>query len=105
MRRLAFGCARASAGVDADFLILGTGFGVDLADRPELSAIAGDIATWSDRYEPPADRTNAEMGRHPYVGPGFELMETATRHDAGTAPRANVQRRLDGQHRSDFHRP
>jgi len=60
---------------DADFLILGTGFGADLADRPELSEIAGRIATWSDRYTPPSDRANGEMGRYPYVGPGFELME------------------------------
>lgn len=60
---------------EADFLILGTGFGVNIADRPELSAIAGHIATWADRYVPPADRTNANMGRYPYVGPGFELLE------------------------------
>jgi cation diffusion facilitator CzcD-associated flavoprotein CzcO len=57
---------------ETDFLILGTGFGVDLGDRPELSVIAGHIATWSDRYD---TGDNAEMGRHPYVGPGFELME------------------------------
>ena len=60
---------------DADYLILGTGFGVDLGDRPELSAISGQVATWADRYAAPDDRRNAEMGRHPYVGPGFELME------------------------------
>jgi len=67
---------------DADFLVLGTGFGVDLSRRPELSAIVEHIATWSDRYAAPADRENAEMGRHPYVGPGFELMEKI----AGSAP-------------------
>jgi FAD-dependent urate hydroxylase len=60
---------------EADFVIFGTGFAVDVASRPELSAIAGEIATWSDRYAPSADRVNAEMGRHPYVGPGFELVE------------------------------
>jgi cation diffusion facilitator CzcD-associated flavoprotein CzcO len=60
---------------DTDFLILGTGFGVDLRDRPELSGIADHVATWSDRYAAPSDRSNAEMGRHPYVGPGFELTE------------------------------
>ncbi len=59
----------------ADFLILGTGFGADLADRRELSLIHKHIATWADRYTPEADRTNAEMSRHPYVGPGFELLE------------------------------
>jgi FAD-dependent urate hydroxylase len=60
---------------DADFLIFATGFAVDLGERPELAAIAGHVATWSDRHAPPKQRTNAEMGRHPYVGPGFELME------------------------------
>jgi cation diffusion facilitator CzcD-associated flavoprotein CzcO len=65
----------ASGWHDTDFLILGTGFGVDLSARTELTAIAGHVATWSDRYAPPEDRANAEMGRHPYVGPGFELME------------------------------
>jgi cation diffusion facilitator CzcD-associated flavoprotein CzcO len=60
---------------DTDFLILGTGFGVDLRERPELSAIVDHVATWSDRYPAPADRANAEMGCHPYVGPGFELLE------------------------------
>jgi cation diffusion facilitator CzcD-associated flavoprotein CzcO len=60
---------------DADFLILATGFGADLRDRPELAAIREHVATWADRYAPPEDRANAEMGRYPYVGPGFELME------------------------------
>jgi cation diffusion facilitator CzcD-associated flavoprotein CzcO len=60
---------------DADFLILGTGFDVNLPDRPELSAIVDHIALWADRYTPPADRENAEMARYPYVGSGFELLE------------------------------
>jgi cation diffusion facilitator CzcD-associated flavoprotein CzcO len=59
----------------ADFLILGTGFGVDLHGLPELAGIVNHVATWADRYAAPTDRVNAEMGRHPYVGPGFELME------------------------------
>ncbi len=61
--------------MEADFLILGTGFAADLNDRPELAGLVGGIATWADRYTPPADWTNAAMGRYPYVGPGFELME------------------------------
>jgi cation diffusion facilitator CzcD-associated flavoprotein CzcO len=59
----------------ADFLIFATGFGVDLSDRPEFFTIADHVATWSDRYTAPVQRTNVEMGRHPYVGPGFELLE------------------------------
>jgi FAD-dependent urate hydroxylase len=64
-----------SAWFEADFLILGTGFGVDLHARPELSAIVDHIAVWADRYAPPPDRLDEEMGRHPYVGSGFELTE------------------------------
>jgi FAD-dependent urate hydroxylase len=67
---------------ESDFLILGTGFGADLGDRPELAAFADQIATWSDRYSAPVDRTNAAMGRYPYVGPGFELLEKT----AGSMP-------------------
>jgi cation diffusion facilitator CzcD-associated flavoprotein CzcO len=77
---------------DTDFLILGTGFAVDLADRPELSEIAGHVATWSDRYTASADRANAEMGRHPYVGPGFELMERTP----GTMPGLRRIRMFNG---------
>jgi FAD-dependent urate hydroxylase len=60
---------------DADFLILGTGFAADLEARPELASIVHEIATWSDRHAPRADRIGAEMGRHPFLGPGFQLME------------------------------
>lgn len=56
-----------------DFLILGTGFAVDLPQRPELAAIAPAIATWADRHAPA--RSRPALGRHPYLGPGFELLE------------------------------
>jgi cation diffusion facilitator CzcD-associated flavoprotein CzcO len=62
---------------ETDFLILGTGFGADLSDRPEFTGLVDQIATWSDRYAAPPDRKNVAMGRYPYVGPGFELMEKA----------------------------
>lgn len=55
------------------FLILGTGFAVDLAQRPELAALAPAIATWADRHAPA--RARPALGRHPYLGPGFELIE------------------------------
>ena len=67
---------RTSAGWhEADFLILGTGVGVDLADRPEFSAIAQYIALWGDRYTPPASETDPGAARFPYLGPHFELSE------------------------------
>jgi cation diffusion facilitator CzcD-associated flavoprotein CzcO len=59
----------------ADFVIAGTGFDMDLAARPELAGIAPLAATWADRYTPPAGEGNARLGRYPYLGPDFELLE------------------------------
>lgn len=60
---------------ETDFLILATGFGANLNDRPELAGLTDHIATWADRYPAPEDRANGAMGCYPYVGPGFELQE------------------------------
>ena len=60
---------------ETDFLILGTGVGVELADRPEFSTIAKDIALWQDRYTPPPSETDPVVARFPYLGPHFELVE------------------------------
>src|SRR3954447_24599 len=37
----------------ADFLILGTGYGIDVGAIPELTGLAPRIATWADRFTPP----------------------------------------------------
>ena len=66
----------------ADFLIVATGFRVDLAEQPEFAALAPAIATWGDRYTPPAELRRPELARYPYLGPGFELME----REPGTCP-------------------
>jgi FAD-dependent urate hydroxylase len=58
-----------------DFLILGTGAGVELAERPEFSAIAPYVALWGDRYRPPASEADPAAARFPYIGPHFELSE------------------------------
>lgn len=55
-----------------DFLILATGFAVDLQLRPELASLAPAIATWADRHAPA--RARPALGRHPYLGPGFDLL-------------------------------
>jgi cation diffusion facilitator CzcD-associated flavoprotein CzcO len=60
---------------ETDFLILGTGVGVELAERPEFSAIAPYIALWGDRYRPPASEADPAAARFPYLGPHFELSE------------------------------
>jgi cation diffusion facilitator CzcD-associated flavoprotein CzcO len=59
----------------ADFLILGTGFGVDLRLRPELADLAEHVALWGDCHAPPAGEENPVAALYPYVGPHFELME------------------------------
>lgn len=63
------------ASIEADFLIIGTGFAVDLADRPELARVRSQIALWSDRYEPPPGEANAMMGRYPYLSNAFQFTE------------------------------
>lgn len=60
---------------DADFIILATGFTVETAARPEIAAYADAIATWADRYEPPAELASAELGGFPYLGPHFQFTE------------------------------
>lgn len=55
-----------------DYLILGTGFEVDLGRLDFLSELAPDIELWSDRVrlaDTPIDR---EIGRYPYLGRGLE---------------------------------
>ncbi len=67
-----------------DHLILGTGYRQDLTRRPELAALAPLVQLWRHRDVPitPEDR---HWGEHPYVGPGFELLERVS----GTAPWLN----------------
>ncbi|MCE9673410.1 NAD(P)/FAD-dependent oxidoreductase [Myxococcus stipitatus] len=58
-----------------DKLIVGSGTVTDLSLRPELSNVFDDIALWKDRFTPPAGQSHADLLRHPYLGPGFELQE------------------------------
>jgi cation diffusion facilitator CzcD-associated flavoprotein CzcO len=59
----------------ADFLVVGTGFGIDFAARPELNRIAPHIALWSDRYQPPAGEENTLLGAYPYLSGYFQFTE------------------------------
>ncbi|WP_422918847.1 SidA/IucD/PvdA family monooxygenase [Rhizosaccharibacter radicis] len=61
--------------LDFDFLVVGTGFLVDLGLRPELSAVAGHVALWRDRFAPPPGEEHAGLGSHPYLGDGFQFLE------------------------------
>jgi FAD-dependent urate hydroxylase len=68
--------------VTADHLLLGTGYTIDFARRPELKAIAPQVAFWGDRFTPPEGEGSAEIAAHPYLGRGFELTpKDAQTHD------------------------
>jgi cation diffusion facilitator CzcD-associated flavoprotein CzcO len=67
---------------EVDFVIVGTGFVTDLARRPELAAVEPFVARWADRYQPPEPERHDDLGRHPYLGPSFELTE----RNPGEAP-------------------
>ncbi|MGO8175438.1 NAD(P)-binding domain-containing protein [Rhizobium ruizarguesonis] len=58
-----------------DFLIFGTGFKVDLTNRPELAAIASHIRLWRDRFPVPPDMRNDELETSPDLGDAFEFLE------------------------------
>jgi cation diffusion facilitator CzcD-associated flavoprotein CzcO len=66
----------------ADFIICGTGFEMNVADLPALAPHADLIATWGDRYRPPAGQENPRLARFPYLTPHFALTERVP----GTAP-------------------
>ncbi len=61
--------------IEADFLIVGTGFRIDLAHEPLLAEHAANIATWGDRYAPPPELIRPDVARFPWLDEGFELTE------------------------------
>jgi len=58
----------------ADLLICATGIEIDFSRRPELSRIAGDIARWADRYQPPAHERDDRLAKFPYLAADFSLL-------------------------------
>jgi cation diffusion facilitator CzcD-associated flavoprotein CzcO len=60
---------------EADFVICGTGIEMDFAARQELRNCAGNIATWTDRYQPPENERNARLGEFPYLADDYSLTE------------------------------
>ncbi|MFI4995474.1 MAG: NAD(P)-binding domain-containing protein [Hyphomicrobiales bacterium] len=67
----------------ADYLILGTGFGVDAFAIPELSLYAPHIAVWGERFSPPSGLADEELARFPYLGEGFEFLPRGAEAPAG----------------------
>jgi cation diffusion facilitator CzcD-associated flavoprotein CzcO len=68
----------AAGPVEADLVILGTGFEFDIKFTPELSGIAEKILLWSD----PVPEATEEWASAPYLGPGFEFLE----RESGAVP-------------------
>jgi cation diffusion facilitator CzcD-associated flavoprotein CzcO len=66
----------------ADFLIVGTGFRMDLARDALLAPFAPLLATWADRYAPPESLQRPELGRFPWLDEAFGLTEL----EAGSLP-------------------
>ena len=64
----------------ADFAICGTGVRHDFSLRPELAACAGNIARWSDRYDPGAAERDERLGGFPYLDGGFAFTERVPGH-------------------------
>jgi cation diffusion facilitator CzcD-associated flavoprotein CzcO len=56
-------------------VIFGTGFSVDLAERPELAPFHEKIAVWGNRVSPQESAMHPDAARFPYLGPGFEFTE------------------------------
>ncbi len=56
-----------------DAVIFGTGFDVDLLDRPEVARYTPLIDTWANHVSAEEARRHPEAARFPYLGAGFEL--------------------------------
>ena len=87
-------------GFETDFVILGTGFAVDHAARPEFADSRPEIASWGDRYTPAAG--GGERRASPPI-PGSPTTSPSPRESAGDAPflaqSALLQLRCDAQPR------
>jgi cation diffusion facilitator CzcD-associated flavoprotein CzcO len=68
--------------ITADFLILGTGYRIDLSACPELADHISRIALWEHRFQPPAGEEDPVLARAPYLGAHFEFNE----REPGSAP-------------------
>jgi FAD-dependent urate hydroxylase len=60
--------------VPADFVICGSGIRMDPALVPELSACAGNVALWSDRYAPP-EEAEPRLAGFPYLAAASAFVE------------------------------
>jgi cation diffusion facilitator CzcD-associated flavoprotein CzcO len=70
----------ASGREDFDAVIFGTGFDVDLLDRPEIARYTPDVDTWARHVEAQEAAAHPEPARFPYLGSGFELLSASGEH-------------------------
>ncbi len=61
--------------IETDVAIFATGFGIDWAKRPELSAFAPFIRTWGDVMGPEKAGSNPGLAQHPYLAEDFSFTE------------------------------
>jgi FAD-dependent urate hydroxylase len=67
--------ATPAGSLTVDFVICASGIEIDLSARPELARFAGNIASWGDRYAPPAAERDDRLARFPYLGDDYALSE------------------------------
>jgi cation diffusion facilitator CzcD-associated flavoprotein CzcO len=65
-----------------DFLILGTGYTVDLSQRSELASFADKIALWRDVFKPAVAEQDHPVSSYPYLSSDLSFREKVP----GTAP-------------------
>ncbi len=68
-----------------DAVIYGTGFDVNVADRPETDQFTPHIDTWARHVSASEAALHAEASRFPYLGSGFELQSYTGEHAAAMA--------------------
>ena len=68
--------------ISADFVIFGTGFGVNGLECPELHRWIDSVLLWKDRFQHPLLVKYPKLGRFPYLGAHFQFLE----NKPGVAP-------------------
>lgn len=68
--------------LQVDYIIVGTGYTVDLSKRPELDEIRSAILLWRDRIPQDFLQQVPMLGNFPYLGPHFQFLES----NPGNAP-------------------
>lgn len=63
-----------------DAVIFGTGFDVNMLNRPELSRYSAHIDTWGQHVPPEQAVSNLEAARFPYLSPSFALQSRDGTH-------------------------